>query len=144
MVRRNVLLVRIALLGILLSCAPVIEVHAQSVTRIETSRVQGVRPTKYQREAAGLWRVIETQHGANVKWLAIYIGDSQDNMIVRWPTGLGCQNEQAKIRANTITIVGRNFPAAIQIRRGNTATLSLGQTILHMRKTKEKTDFLCE
>jgi hypothetical protein len=106
---------------------------------------QHVKYTNYQRKAAGFWRVTEPRAEAKVAWLAIYLGDSQDNMIVRWPTGLGCQNESAEINAGTIT-VGGNFPAVIQVHGPKSATLSMfgGQTVLHLRKTKEKTDFLCE
>ena len=72
--------------------------------------------TKYQREAAGFWRVTETHQGANVKWLVIGLGDSANTMTVRWPTGTGCQTEPAEIQANKITVV-EHFPAVIQIQR---------------------------
>ena len=105
-----------------------------------------VKYTKFQREAAGFWRVTEAPQGANVKWLVIGLGDSQNTMTIRWPTGLGCSTESAKMHADTITVVGDHFPAVIQIRGPKTATLSMfgGQVILHIRKTKEATDFLCE
>ena len=104
-----------------------------------------VKYSRYQQKAAGLWRVTGSPHGAKVEWLAIYLGDSRDNMVVRWPTGLGCQNEPAEIRANTITVDG-NFPAVIQIHDSKSATLTTsgGQAILHLKKTKEQTNFLCE
>ena len=67
-------------------------------------------------------------------------------MSVRWPTGLGCQTEGTEIRGTTITVVGGNFPAVIQILGSKTATLSMfgGKTIVHMKKTKHATHFGCE
>jgi hypothetical protein len=60
---------------------------------------------------------------------------------------MGCQTEPAEMQADKITVVDR-FPAVIQIQGPRAATLSMfvfgGQTLLHMRKTKEATDFLCE
>jgi hypothetical protein len=89
---------------------------------------------------------MEPPQGANVAWLVIGLGDSRDTMTVRWPTGLGCQTEGAQMHAGAITVVGGHFPAVIYIHDSKTATLSMfdGQTILHMKKTKEATDFLCE
>jgi hypothetical protein len=105
-----------------------------------------IKYTKFQRQAAGFWRVTEAPQGANVKWLVIGLADSPNTMTVRWPTGLGCSTESAEIHADTITVVGDHFPAVIQIRGSKTATLSMfgGQITLHIRKTKEATDFLCE
>jgi len=105
-----------------------------------------VKYTKYQREAAGFWRVTGAPQSANVKWLVIGLGDSPSTMTVRWPTGLGCSTESAEIHADRITVVGDHFPAVIQIQGPKSATLSMfsGQIILHIRKTKEATDFLCE
>jgi hypothetical protein len=105
-----------------------------------------VKYTKHQRQAAGFWKVTEPHQGANVEWLVIRLGDSKDTMGVRWPTGLGCQDESAEIRGATITVVGNNFPAVIQILGPKTATLSMfgGKTILHMIKTRHATDFGCE
>jgi len=105
-----------------------------------------VRYTRYQRNAAGFWRVTETDEVRKIAWLVIYLGDSPNTMKVRWPTGLGCQAESAEIKENTITVVGRNFPAVIQIQGPKTATVSMsgGQVVFHMKKTNERTDFLCE
>ena len=103
--------------------------------------------TKYQYRAAGFWRVVETPpQGVSVKWLVIGLGDSPSTMTVRWPTGLGCQNEEAEIRGETISTVGGNLRAVIQIRGPKKATLSMGedQIVLHLRKTKEATNFVCE
>lgn len=108
---------------------------------------QHVKYSKYQRKAAGFWRVTETPpQGVSVKWLVIGLGDSQNTLTVRWPTGVGCQTEAAEIQGDTITVVGGNFPAVIQIRGRKTATLSMsgGQTILHLRKTQESVSFVCE
>jgi hypothetical protein len=107
----------------------------------------GKGPTKYQREAIGFWRVTETPpRGVSVKWLAIGLGDSQTAMTVRWPNGLGCQMEDAEIRADTITVLGGRLAAVIHIRGPKIATVSMsgGQIIFHMRKTKEPTNLICE
>ena len=103
--------------------------------------------TKNQHRAVGFWRVIETPpQGVSVKWLVIGLGDSQAEMKVTWPIGVGCQTEEAEILGNTITTVGGHLQAVIQIRGPKKATLSLdgGRAILHMRKTKEATNFGCE
>ena len=102
--------------------------------------------TRQQRQAAGFWRVMEPPQGANVAWLVIGLGDSRDTMTVRWPTSLGCQTEGAEMHAGAIRFVGGHFPVVIYIHDSKTATLSMfdGQTILHMKKTKEATGFLCE
>jgi hypothetical protein len=103
--------------------------------------------TKYQRRAAGFWRVIETPPpGVSVKWLVIGLGQSATRMTLRWPDGLGCQNEDAEILGDTITATDGGLRAAIQIRGPDEATLRIDgvQTILHLRKTKEATNFACE
>lgn len=104
-----------------------------------------VKYTKYQREATGFWRVTETDEAKKMTWLVIYLGDSPETMTVRWPTGLGCQNEPAEIKKDTITVMG-HLPAVIQIQGSKTARVSMfgGQVVFHMRKTNERTDFLCE
>jgi hypothetical protein len=112
----------------------------------DSDHPQHVKYTKYQREAAGFWRVTESSGTAQIAWLAIYLGESRNTMAVRWPTGMGCQNESAEIKKGTITVVGRNFPAVIQIQGPKTAQVSMfgGQVVIHMKKTKEQTDFLCQ
>jgi hypothetical protein len=76
----------------------------------------------------------------------IGLGDTQNTMTVTWRDGLGWHSEPAEIRAHTITVVGSDLPAVIQIRGPKTATLIMsgGQIILHMRGTKEPTTFNCE
>ena len=105
-----------------------------------------VKHTKFQRRAAGFWRTTEVRNDATVKWIVLYFGDTQDTMILRRPTGLGCANEEGEIKNDKITVLGNNFPAVIQITGAKTAILSMfgGQNTVHLKKTKESTDFLCE
>lgn len=130
---------RVSWILILLCACPVF-------TQSEADHSTQVNYTKYQLEAAGFWRVTELHTGGNVQWLVIGLGDSRNTMTVRWPTGLGCQIESADIRGGTITVVGDHFPAVIRISGRQTATLSMfgGRTVLHMKKTKEATEFVCE
>jgi hypothetical protein len=76
----------------------------------------------------------------------LYLGDSPDTMAVRWPTGMGCQSASAEIKKDTITVVGNNFPAVIHILGPKTGEVAMfgGQTVFHMKKTKERSDFGCE
>lgn len=101
-----------------------------------------IKYTKQQRRAAGFWRVDPPQNGA-VQWLAIYLGDSAETMIVRWPTGLGCQDEAAQIQGNRISIRD-HFPAVIDLHGSDAAELAYEQMKLHLRKTRESTNFVCE
>lgn len=125
-----------------------LEFITEQIAKMRKKSIEmGKAPTKYQREAAGFWRVTETPpQGVSIKWLAIGLGDSQDTMTVTWPNGLGCQTEPAEIRADAITVVGGHLPGVIKIRGPKTATLIMfgGQIILHMGKTKEPTSFVCE
>lgn len=98
--------------------------------------------TKRQRQAAGFWRV-ESPQNASVRWLAIYLGDSPETMIVRWPTGVGCQSEPADIHGSIVK-VGGHFPAVIELNGSKQARLIQGQVIVHLKKTNESTNFLCE
>lgn len=116
------------------------------LSQSDSGHPRRVKYTKYQRAAAGFWRVTETDQAAKMAWLVLYLGESPDTMSVRWPTGLGCQSELAEIKKGTITVVGGNLPAVIQIQGPRTAEVSMfgGQVVFHMKKTKERTDFLCE
>ena len=118
-----------------------------AVSQTETNHAVPVKYTKHQRQAVGLWRVVEPPApGWSVRWLAIYLGDSQNTMMVRWPTGLGCQYESAEMRDKILRIVGVRFPATIQFTGPKSATLSMvgRDSVRRLRKTKEPTDFLCE
>ena len=127
------------LICLLLCASPVL-------SQDDSGHPQHVKYTKYQREAAGFWRVTEADRAAKLPWLVLYLGDSPDTMSVRWSTGIGCQFESAAIKKDTITVEGSNFPAVIHIQGPKTAEVSMfdGQTVFHMKKTKERTDFLCE
>lgn len=101
-----------------------------------------VKPTKQQHQAAGFWRADPRQTGS-LPWLAIYLGDSLGKMIVRWPTSIACQDEPAEMRGSIMEI-GGHFPARFQLDGPKDATFAQGQVTLHMRKTKESTNFVCE
>src|SRR5690348_15370108 len=111
-----------------------------------TAAQSALSQTKFQEQAAGFWRIIETRRDATPKWLVMGVGDSTDTMTLRWPTGTGCNSGEGRINGNGITVLGSNFPAVIQITGPKTATLIMfgGQIIVHMKKTKESTNFLCE
>src|SRR5271165_5526901 len=81
----------------------------------DSDHPRNVKYSKYQRAPAGYWRVTEADQAAKLAWLVPYLRDSPNTMAVRWPTGLGCQNEPAEIKKDTITVVGRNFPGVIHI-----------------------------
>jgi hypothetical protein len=104
-----------------------------------------VKYTKFQKQAAGYWLVTEPQNEAHVQWLAIYLGDTRNTMTVRWPTDKGCQSETAEMHADTINVAG-DFPAVIQMDGPRTGTVKMydGRIILHIKKTKDKTDSACK
>src|SRR5271157_61038 len=103
----------------LLLCAPAV------LSQDDSGHPQHVKYTKYQLEAAGFWRVTESDRAAKLPWLVFYLGDSPDKMSVRWSTGMGCQSESAEIKKDTITVEGSNFPAVIHIQGPKTAEVSM-------------------
>jgi hypothetical protein len=112
------------------------------LTAIADCQMRNVKHTKQQRQAAGFWRADPLKSGG-VPWLVIPLGDSPETMIVRWPTGIACQDDPAEIHGNKITI-GGHFPAVLELNGSNEATLTNGGSTLHLRKTKESTNFVCE
>ncbi|HTS08173.1 MAG TPA: hypothetical protein VMP68_21560 [Candidatus Eisenbacteria bacterium] len=110
--------------------------------QIANCQTHKIKPTKQQRQAVGFWRVDPPQNGT-VRWLVILVGDSPETMTVRWPTGIACQDDPAEIHGNKITI-GGHFPAVLELNGSREATLTTGGSTLHLRKTKESTNFVCE
>jgi len=112
------------------------------LAQIANGRTWKVQHTKQQHQAVGFWRVDPPQIGT-VRWLVILLGESPETMIVRWPTGIGCQDEPAEIHGSKITI-GGHFPAVLELNGSKEAILTTGGSTLHLRKTKESTNFVCE
>ncbi len=117
-------------------------VASLALTQNGECQLHRIKTTKQQHQAAGFWRANPRQTGA-VPWLAIYVGESPEKMVVRWPTGIACEDEPAEMHGNVLEI-GGHFPGVFQLDGPKHATLTQGQVTLQMRKTKESTNFVCE
>jgi hypothetical protein len=127
-------------------CVLTVVTLSLSCVRGQSDKEKHPKPTRFQREATGLWRVTPFSEKALVKWVSILPAETPDQMMTIWPLGMGCGEFGARIQGKQIIPLVGNVQFLVQIDDAKSATLrSLdGKTVLPLKKTKEDPHVLCE